>query len=69
MLRRDGHRCTWIEEDGQRCPSPGIEVDHEIPGDDHSMANLRALCSYHHKLKSSAEGHAARRLARGAEPQ
>jgi hypothetical protein len=35
-------------------------VDHIRPGDDHSLSNLRSLCSYHHRIKSSQEGAAAK---------
>jgi 5-methylcytosine-specific restriction endonuclease McrA len=59
IFRRDGHRCTWID-DGQRCTAEATEVDHIHPGDDHSDHNLRSLCTRHHARKSSAEGHAAR---------
>ncbi|MCY0933643.1 hypothetical protein [Streptomyces sp. H34-S4] len=34
-------------------------MDHIEPGDDHSLSNLRSLCSWHHKQKSSREGAAA----------
>ncbi|WP_267969981.1 HNH endonuclease [Streptomyces thermodiastaticus] len=39
-----------------RCPNHATEVDHIRPGDDHSMSNLRAICSPCHKAKSSREG-------------
>lgn len=60
ILRRDGHRCTWIDQ-GQRCTERATEVDHRRRGDDHRDSNLRSLCGPHHATKSSAEGHAARR--------
>jgi 5-methylcytosine-specific restriction protein A len=59
VLRRDGWRCKATLSDGTRCPEPGTEVDHMQRGDDHSLANLQALCSWHHAKKSSAEGRAA----------
>lgn len=59
ILRRDGHRCTERGLDDVRCYEVATEVDHIRPGDDHSDANLRALCSWHHQKKSSQEGGAA----------
>ena len=58
-----------LRDCGHMCQSPGCvdsasEVDHIIPGDDHSRRNLQGLCDYHHKLKSSSEGHAAKRRMR-----
>ncbi|MEU7570315.1 hypothetical protein [Micromonospora sp. NPDC049240] len=40
-----------------------VDVDHIIPGNDHSRSNLRALCEWHHDKKSGAEGAAARAAA------
>lgn len=59
ILERDSHRCTWIEN-GKRCTERATDVDHRVPGDDHSDRNLRSLCPWHHRRKSSAEGAAAR---------
>jgi 5-methylcytosine-specific restriction endonuclease McrA len=56
ILRRDGHACTAVFSDGRRCGLPATDVDHIEPGDDHSDANLRALCGWCHQRKSSAEG-------------
>jgi len=55
ILRRDGHRCTWIDR-GRRCTAEATEVDHRRNGDDHSDTNLRSLCEPHHARKSAAEG-------------
>jgi 5-methylcytosine-specific restriction endonuclease McrA len=55
ILARDGHACTW-DDSGRRCGAPATDVDHIVPNDDHSDANLRALCRAHHQIKSSAEG-------------
>jgi 5-methylcytosine-specific restriction protein A len=59
VLRRDNHTCRWTTN-GQHCGAPATEVDHihRTAGDD--MANLRALCTWHHRRKSSAEGNASR---------
>ncbi|AWY07567.1 HNH endonuclease [Streptomyces phage Yosif] len=64
VLARDGHRCTHRDDYGTRCPEPATDVDHIKAGDDHSMSNLRALCSWHHARKSSGEGAAAKARAR-----
>lgn len=69
VLQRDEHRCRWREH-GTVCGKHANQVDHIRPGNDHSFANLQALCSEHHALKSSREGTAARwqeRMRRPAE--
>lgn len=58
VLSRDGFRCQ-LRLDG--CVGIATEVDHTVAGDDHSLANLRAVCSRCHSKKSSAEGLEARR--------
>lgn len=60
--KRDGYRCTWIE-DGQRCTAPSTDVDHRIPNDDHSDENLQALCNTHHLSKTGSDSHWQRRKA------
>lgn len=60
VLKRDGGRCTWTLPSGARCPRPATDVDHRIPGDDHRLENLQALCSHHHGRKSAQEGVQAR---------
>lgn len=47
-------------ETGYTCGEIASEVDHIVPGDDHSLANLQAICRWHHAKKSAAEGNAAR---------
>lgn len=59
ILRRDGHRCTHLDEDGLRCPDRATDVDHVRAGDDNADSNLTSLCSAHHRVKSSREGGAA----------
>jgi 5-methylcytosine-specific restriction enzyme A len=56
IIRRDQGRCTARDSLGNRCTWPGTEVDHIEPGDDHSDANLRLLCTWHHARKSATEG-------------
>jgi 5-methylcytosine-specific restriction protein A len=59
VLRDANHQCEVVTN-GIRCTNAATEVDHIIPGDDHSRENLRAICEEHHKPKSSREGNAAR---------
>lgn len=61
-LQLDGSRCRWLTN-GERCNQPASEVDHIKPGDNHSLANLRSLCTWHHAKKSGGEGAAARAAA------
>jgi 5-methylcytosine-specific restriction endonuclease McrA len=65
VLSRDGSKCSWIYGDGNRCGLPATDIDHIIPGDDHSLSNLRGLCADHHRKKSSREGLAAKREIAG----
>ncbi|MFI8084378.1 HNH endonuclease [Kitasatospora sp. NPDC086009] len=71
ILHRDGHACTATFSDGRRCGMPATDVDHIIPGDDHSDANLRALCGWCHAQKSASEGGtaAASRAVRTTRPK
>jgi 5-methylcytosine-specific restriction endonuclease McrA len=59
ILKRDEGQCTWFEN-GHRCATAAVEVDHIVPNDDHSDANLRSLCTPHHGAKSAREGVDAR---------
>ncbi len=62
VLARDGYRCVAVLRDtGLRCAATATDVDHIIPGDDHAMTNLQALCVWHHARKTAAESAAARR--------
>lgn len=71
VLRRDGYKCQARDSLGVKCKAPANQADHIVPGNDHSMENLQALCRWHHARKSSAEGHAARRprLTQRREPE
>lgn len=60
ILRRDGYVCQATDSMGRLCLEPARDVDHIVPGDDHSETNLQALCRWHHSRKSSEEGAAAR---------
>jgi 5-methylcytosine-specific restriction endonuclease McrA len=61
VLRRDGYRCQARDSRGILCGYPANQCDHIVPGNDHRVENLQALCRWHHARKSSAEGNAARR--------
>jgi len=64
ILRRDGYKCQEVTPSGFLCLDYANEVDHIIAGDNHSKSNLRAICSWHHKKKSSEEGRQAREAKR-----
>lgn len=64
VLRRDGAVCQTRFSDGRLCGAEATDVDHIVPGDDHSMANLRALCGWCHARKSAQEGGQAAALTR-----
>ena len=63
VLARDKGRCRWIENN-RRCPCPATDVDHIADRHDHSLGNLRSLCSEHHNRRSSAQGNAAKKARR-----
>jgi 5-methylcytosine-specific restriction endonuclease McrA len=68
VLARDGYRCCHVENN-LRCTDAATDVDHIFHGDNHDPMNLQALCAYHHRIKSSREGHAARpKMRRPVEP-
>jgi hypothetical protein len=58
VLERDGNQCTWIE-DGERCTGEGTDADHIADPQDHSPANLRTLCGYHHRKRTAIQARAA----------
>ena len=67
VLHRDHNTCQLR---GRRCTVIATDVDHVIPGDDHSMSNLQAACGPCHREKSAREGGtaASRRAALGRAP-
>ncbi|MFD8315878.1 HNH endonuclease [Kitasatospora purpeofusca] len=71
ILRRDGGRCTTVFSTGRRCLARATDVDHIVPGDDHTDDNLRSLCGWCHTTKSSSEGGTAAglRAARQTRPK
>lgn len=68
VMRRAGRKCEH-EYRGERCSWKATDVDHVVPGDDHELDNLQALCSWHHARKSSREGNAAKAVKRQATAQ
>lgn len=60
VLTEAGHRCEILVRDGSRCRDRATEVDHIEAGDNHTRANLQAICEWHHRRKSSREGNSAR---------
>lgn len=67
VLERDGHRCTWLGEHGDRgprCSARASVVDHIGSAHDHGLANLRALCTEHDRQRTAAQGSDAARRAR-----
>lgn len=64
VLRRDKGVCQARLSDGRLCGHVATDVDHIIPGDDHSLTNLQALCTWHHARKSATEGGTAAGLTR-----
>jgi len=65
ILHRDGHRCTWTQNDGTRCPqTTRLEVDHINDPHNHDPANLRTLCHWHHAKRTAAQSAAAKQTNR-----
>lgn len=75
ILKRDRWICQWPVITGGLCGEPANQVDHKVNAaqgvDDHSDANLWALCQWHHDQKTgreaSAVAHALPPKARPAE--
>ena len=64
VFARDGYRCVELLPDGRRCVNPAQECDHGDDRLDHSLRNLRSLCSPHHQKRSSSQGGRASQEAR-----
>lgn len=56
VLKRDGYVCTWDLGHGVLCGQPATDVDHIGDPADHSLQNLRSLCSPHHRRRSASQG-------------
>lgn len=64
VARRDGEVCQVpLPYGGEVCGKPYDDIDHIVPGDDHSPENLRAICSRHHNRKTQQEAAAGRTRA------
>jgi hypothetical protein len=54
VVARDGWRCSFVSEDGQRCAATArLELDHETPrgrGGGSHAGNLRVLCRSHNRV-------------------
>ena len=59
VWERDGERCTFTSDDGERCEERSrIELDHVVPvarGGSSTVENLRLLCSAHNQLAAERE--------------
>lgn len=60
ILARDGYQCAWLDG-GVRCTQRATDVDHIGDKNDHSDANLRAICRWHHGKRTAQQGNAARK--------
>ena len=74
VLRRDRWECQWEGADPWHpsepiCLAPAGDVDHKGDAADHDDDNLRALCEGHHRLRTSAQGNAARWAHRRTRPR
>lgn len=69
-FKRDGGRCTWVEK-GIQCGQPATDCDHVGDRNDHSLGNLRSLCSTHHLKRTSRQAYEAKKAikAKGRLPQ
>jgi hypothetical protein len=45
-----------VLDSGDRCPEMATDVDHVGDRFDHSPANLRSLCGWHHRQRTSTQG-------------
>lgn len=63
IFDRDGQTCTWVMKvSGRRCKDAATDCDHVGPKWDHSDANLRSLCAFHHRMHTAQQaGDASRR--------
>jgi hypothetical protein len=69
VFARDGERCTFVADDGSRCPSRTLlELDHVIAkalGGSDTPSNLRVRCRAHNRLHAEdvfSKAHVARHM-------
>jgi 5-methylcytosine-specific restriction endonuclease McrA len=59
VWKRDGAQCTYVDEQGRRCPARELlEFHHETPfarGGDHDPANVRLLCRSHNRYQAELD--------------
>ena len=65
VLERDGWVC---QIQGPNCAGHSNEVDHVGANDDHSLENLRAVCTPCHRTRTGRQGR-ARQPKRKREPE
>lgn len=53
-LHRDRHQCQATEHHPD-CDRTATDVDHIVPGDDHSLTNLQSLSEPCHRVKTATE--------------
>jgi hypothetical protein len=69
ILEYAGYRCQNIRVNGQRCQNRATDVDHIGAHDDHSNANLQALCHICHARKTQLEAEEAKKKRYRREPE
>ncbi|WTW96166.1 HNH endonuclease [Streptomycetaceae bacterium NBC_01309] len=60
IKKRDRGVCQWPNDRGGICGREGTDVDHIGDPQVHADENLRLLCQWHHRKRTSAQGNAAR---------
>lgn len=55
VLARDRYLCAF-------CGAPATDVDHIVPGGDHSLGNLRSLCRTCHMRRTQLQAMDSRKL-------
>jgi hypothetical protein len=70
VIARDGERCTFTAETGERCPERGFaQVDHvteRAKGGSGELANVRVLCAAHNRYmaeKTFGRAHVEKKIA------
>jgi 5-methylcytosine-specific restriction endonuclease McrA len=59
VWKRDGAQCTYVDEQGRRCPARELlEFHHETPfarGGDHDPCNVRLFCRSHNRYQAELD--------------
>lgn len=74
VLERDRAECKWQGPDPfvpteRVCGVIASDVDHKGDPNNHDPDMLRALCAEHHRIRTSAQGNAARWAHRRERPR